>query len=78
MILESDLDDIKIFMEMKFILLYHFILELSDPNKLCFLAFPIDIVLHLNSLNVKLQCRNHLITMQLGHVKAFKVCRPYS
>lgn len=47
--------------------------ELKDAHWLCDLAFAVDILAHLNELNVKLQGKNQFVHDMFSNVKAFKV-----
>lgn len=45
--------------------------ELSDPVWLADLAFLVDIMKHLNPLNVNLQGQDAAVSQQYTHIKAF-------
>ena len=49
------------------------VLQLEDPAWVCDLAFLVDIMDHLNQLNLHRQGNGHLISTLVSHVKAFEM-----
>ncbi len=62
-------EEIKLFMEMK----EKPVLELSDEEWFLDLVFLVDIITHLNNLNMKLQGKDQLINNLFDHMKGFQI-----
>jgi hypothetical protein len=62
------LDEIVIFLEIK----NYGCAELKDEKWIADLAFSVDITSHLSQLNLKLQGKNHIVTMLFDNINIFK------